>query len=96
MESGRGLEAIREDAGTVAVREVLEMKLIVALAFAVTAVSAAHAQKGGGLLPPCSEYCKSLGSSGKGLLGACMKKNAAAGRCRLKSPVKDNRPGVKG
>ena len=68
------------------------MKLIVALAFAVTAVSAAHAQKGGGLLPPCSEYCKSLGSGGKELLSACMKKNAAAGQ----GPVKDNRPGVKG
>jgi hypothetical protein len=72
------------------------MKLIVALAFAVIAASAAHAQKGGGLLPPCSEYCKSPGSGGKRLLGPCMKKNAAAGRCRLKAPVKDKRPGASG
>ena len=44
------------------------MKLIVALAFAVIAASAAHAQKGGGLLPPCSEYCKSPEVAGRASL----------------------------
>ena len=44
------------------------MKLIVALAFAVTAVSAAHAQKGGGLLPRVRNTARALEVAGKNSL----------------------------
>jgi hypothetical protein len=70
--------------------------LVAILIVVVSASTAAQAQKDGGSLPKCSDYCTNLGSAQRGMLGPCMKNNAAAGRCQLKGPVKDNRPGGKG